>query len=168
MDTMNLKKVQTLLNSMHIKGNVIVVNQVTESETGKPSKLEVKDCTLLNYHERGLSRSRNRALDASNGDICVIADDDMYYEEDYEKVINAAYAEFPIADVIAFHVDSNDPRQRKKILKKGRLNRITSMKIASWQSITPQSMKMEMVHVMTMPIRDWLRIQHPTQMEHRC
>lgn len=40
----------------------------------------------------------------------------------------------------------------------------------SWQSITPQSMKMEMVHVMTMPIRDWLRIQHPTvkQQVSRC
>lgn len=43
-------------------------------------------------------------------------------------------------------------------------------KIASWQSITPQSMKMEMVHVMTMPTKAWSKIIPPQVMQQvsRC
>lgn len=129
--TMNLKNIQTLLNKMHIKGSATVVNQITEPETGEHSRLQVKDSTLLNYHERGLSRSRNRALDASSAYICVIADDDMYYEEGYEKVIKAAYTELPDADIIAFRIDNSDGTSRQ--LKSGRVDLLHSMKVCSVQ-----------------------------------
>lgn len=88
---------------------------------------------LFSFHEKGLSRSRNRALDAASADICMIADDDMYYEDDYEDTIRKVYDRYLDADIIAFHVASEDIRQQKPIRKEGRLNRITSMKVASWQ-----------------------------------
>lgn len=131
--TMNLGNVETLLRAMRLNTASIVINQITNSADSVPSGEGESNCKLLNYHEQGLSRSRNRGIAASEADICVIADDDMYYEQNFEDIIKNAYEECPEADVIAFHVDSKDPRQRKRVLKKGRLSRITSMKIASWQ-----------------------------------
>lgn len=128
--TMNLSDHDSLVQSMNISGESITINQSPNSNT--PNS-KVTNHKLLSYSERGLSRSRNRAIDTSDSDICVIADDDMRYEDNYEEQISKAYNELPQADIIAFHVGSEDPRQNKKILKKGRLNRITSMKIASWQ-----------------------------------
>lgn len=118
---------------MNIRGNSITINQVTDKESKLLSSKKNVLHELLTYRERGLSRSRNHALDEVNSDIVVIADDDIYYEDDYDQTIARAYDEFPRADVIIFHVDSDNPRQRKKILKKGKLNRIMTLKVASWQ-----------------------------------
>ena len=40
---------------------------------------------VLSNNQRGLSKGRNVALLNSNADIYLIADDDIRYEDDYEK-----------------------------------------------------------------------------------
>lgn len=129
--TMNLANHRSLIEAENIDSESITINQVTNNNA---ASLEHNGKhKLYTYFERGLSKSRNRALEAADADICVIADDDMYYEDNYEQTIKTAYAKNPKADIIVFHVDSEDPRQQKKRMKSGRLNRVMTMKIASWQ-----------------------------------
>jgi glycosyltransferase involved in cell wall biosynthesis len=130
--TMNREDSTSLPIEMRLKNNYVIINQITKGIT-MPKDIKSSTKTFLSFKERGLSRSRNRAIQNTDADICVIADDDMYYEKDYEKTINDAYAEFPDADIIAFYVENEGTDHNKKPLKKGRLNLIQTMKIASCQ-----------------------------------
>lgn len=131
--TMNLSDHSSLIKAMNVRGESITINQVTNSDSKVIQSKNNAQHTLLSFRERGLSRSRNRAIDAAHSEILVIADDDMHYENDYNQTITGAYDKLPKADIIIFHVDSGDPRQQKKLLKRGRLNRIMTLKVASWQ-----------------------------------
>jgi glycosyltransferase involved in cell wall biosynthesis len=131
--TMNLSDHSSLLRAMNVRGRSITINQITDSEGKILTSKDREQHTLLSYRERGLSRSRNHALEAARSDIVVIADDDMHYESDYELTIAKAYDEFPQADVIIFHVDSDEPLSYKPPLKEGRVGFLRSMKIRSVQ-----------------------------------
>ena len=71
---------------------------------------------VISVNEKGLSRSRNKAILNSNADICVIADDDMYYSNQYELNVSKGYKKYPDADIIAYYVDSDDKRHIKEKL----------------------------------------------------
>lgn len=131
--TMNLADHKKIIEAENVSTDSITINQVSGDRPSLPDNITDGRHRLYSYAERGLSKSRNHALSVSDGDVCVIADDDMRYEDGYGRIIEDAYIRNPQADVIAFHVDSDDPRQQKKIMKKGRLNRVMTMKIASWQ-----------------------------------
>lgn len=46
----------------------------------------------------------------SNADICIIADDDLKYESDYEEKIKNGYKKYKDAGIIAFYVDNVDKK----------------------------------------------------------
>ncbi len=52
--------------------------------------------------ERGLSRSRNRAIALATAEICLLGDDDQVYVPDVCKRVEAAFARFPQADILTF------------------------------------------------------------------
>ncbi len=58
----------------------------------------------LNFSERGVGLNRNNALMRASGDICLFADDDMTYCEDYIETVKKAFKKHPDADVIAFNI----------------------------------------------------------------
>lgn len=130
--TMNLKDHQQLLEDMQIASPSVVINQVTKSQsriinsTTTPNK-------IFSFNEKGLSRSRNKALALSSSEICIIADDDLKYTSNYIKTITEAFDKYPQADIIAFRVDSDFRRSSKKILQPGRVSFISSMKLSSVQ-----------------------------------
>jgi glycosyltransferase involved in cell wall biosynthesis len=130
--TMNQTEISGLIKDMKIKSSYVVINQVTKLKT-LPLKVVDKSGMFLSFYERGLSRSRNRALENSNADICVIADDDMYYTDDYQDTILSAYKQYPDADIIAFFVDNENTAETKPVLAEGRLGLLKTMKLASWQ-----------------------------------
>ncbi len=127
--TMNLQNQEKLINKMNIKKNLII-NQVKEK---KLENIENGENRLYSYEEKGLSKSRNKAIEHSNSEICVIADDDLRYEDNYEKIIEEGYNKYPDADVIAFHVQNVNKKMEKKKRKEGKQNLFTSMKIQSVQ-----------------------------------
>ena len=91
------------LEQMNIKSNAVVINQC-EQTTQEIIHQQDQQIKFLSYKEIGLSRSRNRALDAATGDICVIADDDVIYNDDCNAKILKAYETYPDADLIAFQI----------------------------------------------------------------
>lgn len=129
--TMNRKSFD-FLEGMNIKTDTIVINQ-TDHRASEQRRINENSVTIIHDDKRGLSRSRNLALDHSTADICVIADDDMIYQEDYDTRILKAYKDHPEADIIAFivHRKGNDKRQKQFRKEKNWENYLTSMKISS-------------------------------------
>ena len=79
--TMNQEKKNELIRNMRIN-DCVIINQITKNIKFQKDDLNSSQ-KFLSFKEKGLSRSRNKAIQNSSADICIIADDDMYYEEDY-------------------------------------------------------------------------------------
>lgn len=110
--TMNLKCPEELIQTTNIRTPYIIINQSGKAENFR------NEC-IFSYKEKGLSKSRNRAIEKAKADICVIADDDVKYVQNYEQIICNAYEKYPFADIIVFNIKSlNNERKVKKIWRK--------------------------------------------------
>lgn len=94
----------SLVEKMNIFTDAIVINQCNcnsycEFEYSG-HKVKWYDC-----NERGVGKSRNKALMAADADICVFADDDMVYVENALQVVKEAFGELVNADIISFNVE---------------------------------------------------------------
>lgn len=128
MSTMNIQNKQEfekqILNS-NIKNNVIVVNQTKN----KLEKIEIENKKIYSYQENGASNSRNRLLKLANGEICIFADNDMKFVDNYENIIRNAYKKNPKADGILFYVENtNKNREENKKIGNKKLNKIDIMR----------------------------------------
>ncbi len=128
--TVNLDENKKLIKNMNIKGYSTTINQIIKKDYEAPKDVTTGKNVLYSYHEKGLSKSRNKAFLKSRADICTIADDDMYYLDDYEKTILDAYKKYPDADIIAFYVEHGN---RLKKQKEGKVGFLKSMRISSVQ-----------------------------------
>ena len=93
----------SLLDKMHIKSDAIIGNQCDFNlvENFDYKGYNVK---FLNFAEKGVGLNRNNALMRATGDICLFADDDMIYVDNYVEIVRAAFQRRPDADVIAFNL----------------------------------------------------------------
>lgn len=127
--TMNLKNNNNLISKMNINGNSLTINQVTMDNIELKNDNKSKN-RLISVKDKGLSKSRNLAILNSNADICVIADDDLVYCNNYEKIITEAYTKIKDADIIAFRV--NNCKVNNKY-KNNKISFLESFKICSVQ-----------------------------------
>src|SRR5690554_3439396 len=92
----------SILGKMRISTDAIVVNQCDRNDYNefdyKNRKIRFFSCL-----ERGVGLSRNTALMRASADICLFADDDVVYSENYESVILNEFVNNPKADVIIFN-----------------------------------------------------------------
>lgn len=93
----------SLLKKLNIQSDVIVGNQCDRDQIERFCWNEY-DAVYLNFHERGVGLNRNNALMRATGDICLFADDDMTYVENYPQRIEESFAQYPEADVIVFNL----------------------------------------------------------------
>lgn len=105
--TMNQEN-DDLLDKMNVKTDIIVCNQNKEKFSMNKYIKEKYDVIWYNFIEKGVGLNRNNALLRSNAEICIIADDDITYVDNYEKIILKAFEENKNADVILFNIYSND------------------------------------------------------------
>lgn len=122
----------SFLNNMGVKTNYLVINQ-TDFKKFPNLSLDNSLGKVFSFEERGLSKSRNRALSNSNSDICIIADDDILYVENYEEIIINSYNEYKDADLIIFDFSTSDKiRTCSKISNNPKkISRLESLKVAS-------------------------------------
>ncbi|MBK9224431.1 MAG: glycosyltransferase family 2 protein [Flavobacterium sp.] len=80
--------------------SILIVNQ-----TQKDSLLtsDYPNIKIINSFEKGLSRSRNLALQNATKKLCLIADDDIVYAPDFEKEIVNAFNTLEDASLITFN-----------------------------------------------------------------
>lgn len=117
------------LKGMNLSTPALVINQTTHT-----GKLYTDDpsVSVINSPERGLSRSRNLAIDNAFSPIIVLADDDITYADDYSAVITKAHRENDNADVIAFIVNREGGDRTKRFSRTAsRLNRLTALRVSS-------------------------------------
>ena len=109
----------SLLEKMNIQSDAIVGNQcdfnLVEEFFWKNWQI-----TYLNFAERGVGLNRNNALMRATGDICLFADDDMVYVDNYVEIIAKAFQDNPKADIIIFNLYEKNSK-RKQIKKKQRV-----------------------------------------------
>lgn len=130
--TMNQKDF-SLIKKMNLHGDAVIINQCGKDEYTEIDENNHK-IKFISCDEKGLSKSRNKAINNATGDICIIADDDVIYSDDYIEKIRQAYLKYPDADIIAFDVpSSNLERPTTVIDKEGKLGYLKSMKLASFQ-----------------------------------
>ena len=117
----------SLLERMNIQSDAIVANQCERNEIEK-FRYKGHNITYLNFAERGVGLNRNNALLRADADICLFADDDMIYKNDYDKIIISAFEKHPDADILAFNieetiaVDGHFVPKRKRIKREATVN----------------------------------------------
>lgn len=112
--TMNQNDHQ-LLKKMNINTDAIIGNQCNYNSI---EKLDYKGNNILylNFNEKGVGLNRNNCLMRATGDICLFADDDMIYVDDYSKIVENAFLNNPKADVIIFNLI--EKKSNRYIIKK--------------------------------------------------
>lgn len=135
-----MKKVDTLISTMHINNpsearyllkRMNVRNFTMVSQTNINNRQDsIENGTIFYCSHRGLSRSRNFAIDNSSAELCLLADDDMTYVDNYEQIIIEGFHKYPNADIIAFYVKNAKP---KNAIAEGKINKRKSLKLCSVQ-----------------------------------
>ncbi len=130
------QKNASIINCTGIQTDVLVINQCNyeskEEFDLKNKKGEICQARIINTKERGLSKSRNMALQTAKGDICLFCDDDEQLVPEYPEIILNAFLNNPAIDGIVFWIDK--PSKRGKELKKvKRLTYIDALQTSSVQ-----------------------------------
>lgn len=90
--------------------NILIVNQ---TEPDRQLVSVYPNVRVINSTERGLSNSRNLALQHAIGNLCVIADDDVVFEQGFTQKIVDAYNERPDAALMVFRAADGNSRLYK-------------------------------------------------------
>lgn len=93
----------SLLDKMNIQSDVIVGNQCNRNSIDS-FIYKGHEAVYLNFAEKGVGLNRNNALMRANAEICLFADDDMVYVDNYPKIIINAFTKYADADVIVFNL----------------------------------------------------------------
>lgn len=117
-----------IINKSNIKCGAVIINQCDVNNIMKFDN----NILWIDSTERGLSRSRNLAIQTSNADICLIADDDEVFVDECEDIIIKAFSEIKDADIIVFDLNNHFAKLKNKKYKlwKYETLRVTSYQIA--------------------------------------
>lgn len=93
------------IDEMKINSDVIFANQTNETSY---TEKHFNDFTakMISTETRGVGINRNFGLQYADGDILLIADDDMVYTPNYTELARKAFEEFPDADAIIFNIET--------------------------------------------------------------
>lgn len=133
-------KLEVLLSCMHqsdhslfdksgITGDALMINQCDREEHRScPTAHGVG--RMIFTKSRGLTKSRNMAIEAATGDICLLCDDDEQFVTDYETRILDAWHSLPTADVVIFKMKDRPASFPDRVME---LRFPKTMKVSSWQ-----------------------------------
>ncbi|MBO5720850.1 MAG: glycosyltransferase [Bacteroidales bacterium] len=85
-----------------------------------PEDIKRKDVKIIPIQGIGLSRNRNNALKYADGDIALIADDDVAYTDEYLDKIIEVFTKNPQTDIALFKIktrDTDPPMKRYPLAK---------------------------------------------------
>ena len=126
--TMNKKSLDFLLPMFpfsHFSNfSILIVNQTQNDSLLLSNYPTVR---VINSLEKGLSKSRNLAIQNANKKICLIADDDVVYFPDFEEDIIKAFNDLKEASVITFNHQRVGADKPQKESKKSYLHTLKSL-----------------------------------------
>ncbi len=114
--TMNQKDLSKY-KDMNINTDAVLANQDNRYEYTKKYIYD-NEVRMITTPDRGVGRNRNIALTNASGDICLFADDDMTYVDEYEEIVKNAFNELPQAGIIIFNIETVGKETRVRRLNK--------------------------------------------------
>lgn len=102
--------VETLAERMNLESDAIIINQ-TDREGFSEYRYRNKRIQCYSFTERGVGLSRNNALMRADGDIVLFSDEDIVYDEGYEKRVLDAFENNPQADFLLFNMRVSKARE---------------------------------------------------------
>lgn len=106
--TVELRDPEQLFDALGLGGQgveLLIINQLHSPEAKAPDAANGSGWRIFNYRERGLSRSRNRALSHARGDILLLADEDIRYRDGFAEVVRAEFGRYPEAAGVSFRFE---------------------------------------------------------------
>lgn len=112
-----------LIEKMNLQSDAIIINQTDVHDYQQCTRGEHR-IKFYSFAERGVGLSRNCALMRATADICILADDDMVFEDGYCATVQQVFDENPSADVVIFNLIEKDSVRRvnDKVKKIHKLN----------------------------------------------
>lgn len=117
-----------ILKKLNLHHDVVVINQC-DVETENIKRLD-NHITFVDTPTRGLSVSRNLAIQYADAEICVLSDDDEFFESGIQDKISEVYKNYPQADIIIFKIKGRKSRLGDY---PHRLQYFDLFKVSSWQ-----------------------------------
>lgn len=131
------------LNSLDLSlteyNNITVINQTPNLLNNKIEESIINGVKWIDIDQRGLSKSRNCAINISTSEYIYLADDDIILNSKFNLIVKEAFKKYPQADIIAFQVKGIDKEFKKYPLKEFKINYRNSMKISSVQLVMKAS-----------------------------
>lgn len=120
------------IKDMNINSNIIFANQ--SNKVGY-SELKFKNhiAKMITTNTKGVGINRNIALSYADAEICLFADDDVIYFDNLEDIILKEFADYPSADVIIFHLESNS--NERKLAKYSKTRRWKKYEPRPWGAV---------------------------------
>lgn len=104
------------IKEMNIHSDVVFANQ---ADTTSYEILEFDGYTakMITTATRGVGINRNVTLMYADADICLLADDDVVYYDNYRETVLREFKEHPDADIFIFHFESDSKRKQIRYSK---------------------------------------------------
>ncbi len=94
----------SVAEQMNICCDAVIANQADREEDVSRETAH-GTWRMITTATRGVGVNRNVALDAADGDVLLLADDDVVYRDDMPTQVLQAFADNPQADVLIFGMD---------------------------------------------------------------
>lgn len=94
----------SLVEQMNLRCDAVIANQADRDEVVEQTTPYGR-VKMVTTPTRGVGLNRNIALQAADGDILLMADDDVTYRDDMPERVLTAFAENPKADVLIFGME---------------------------------------------------------------
>lgn len=112
----NSERVQVIVATMHqndfakaeemkINSDVVFANQ-TDKTSYSEKEFNGFTAKMISTKTRGVGINRNFGLQYADGDILLIADDDMVYTDNYSEIVKKAFEKLPDADAVIFNIET--------------------------------------------------------------
>lgn len=99
------------IEEMNVRSNIVYANQCDHTSY-EEMEFDGNIAKMISTETRGVGKNRNLALIYATADICLMADDDVRYNDNMKEAVLSEFEAHPDADVIIFHFDSNDPHRK--------------------------------------------------------
>lgn len=113
------------------KCHILIINQTTKEYILNSSQSNIR---VVNSFEKGLSNSRNLALQNTNAKYALIADDDVVFEKDFQNIILEAFDTYSQATLITFKAKDFNGNTYRNYLPNSQRHNLKSIKgVISWE-----------------------------------
>ncbi len=111
----------SLAERMNLESDAVIINQ-TDCFDYQEYRHKNKRIQCFCFAERGVGLSRNNALMRAEGDIVLFSDEDIVYDEGYERKVLDAFEANPEADFLLFNMRVGQARATYYTQKRHRVH----------------------------------------------